>query len=105
MDQARIPDDAAPTALAQTSVWAAEATRLRDRGDPVPKETVLRYQQKLELAMRASGDLEEPAWEQTHDQISESVGKQLPVLEPAAAQVSGQVPLTTRVISQMPANP
>ena len=89
INQARTPDAIARTALAQTDVRMAEATRLQDRGDPVPEETAVRYQQQLELAVRAAGDLEEPVRRQTQAEISESVRRQLRILARTSAQVQG----------------
>jgi len=86
---ARTPDAVARTALAQTHVRVAEAARLQDRGDPVPEETAARYQQQLELAVRAAGDLEESVRQQTQAEISESVRRQLGILERTSAQEHG----------------
>jgi len=89
INQAHTPDAIARTALAQTYVRVAEASRLQDRGDPVPEETAVRYQQQLELAVRAAGDLEEPVRQQTQAEISESVRRQLRILERTSAQIHG----------------
>lgn len=89
IDQARTPDAIARTALAQTDVRVVEATRLQDRGDPVPEETTVRYQQQLELAVTAAGDLEESVRQQTQAEISDSVRQQLRILERTSAQVHG----------------
>ncbi|MCJ7738893.1 MAG: DUF5667 domain-containing protein [Anaerolineae bacterium] len=89
IDLAHTPDAVARTALAQTHVRVAEAARLQDRGDPVPEETAVRYQQQLDLAVRAWGDAEESVRQQAQAEISESVRRQLLVLESGPAQVYG----------------
>ena len=89
INQARTPDAVARTALAQTHVRVAEATQLQDRGDPVPEETTVRYQQQLELAVRVAGDLEDSLRQQTQADICESVRRQLQILERTSAQVHG----------------
>jgi len=89
MDRARTPDAIARTALAHADVRVEEATRLQRKGDPVPEETAVRYEQQLELALSAAGDLEEPVREQTQAEISESVHEQMQMLERTSAQVQG----------------
>lgn len=56
MARARTPDAIARTALAHADVRVEEATRLQRKGDPVPEETAVRYEQQLELALSAAGD-------------------------------------------------
>jgi len=89
INQARTPEAVARAALAQTDIRVGEASRLQSRGDPVPEETAVRYQQQLALAVRAVEDVDESLRQQTQGEITESVRRQLRTLEAALAPVHG----------------
>ncbi|MBN1248071.1 MAG: hypothetical protein JXC32_10470 [Anaerolineae bacterium] len=85
LGQARNPDALTQVAMAQAQNRVEEARRLADQGDGVPSELAARYQERLGMALQASGTLTEPLRLQVRASISETVRNQMQIMAKVAA--------------------
>ncbi len=90
LSQAHTPETVSERALVQSGQRVEEAARLAGEGRTVPDDLAAHFQQRLSLALQASGSLGEPQRLQTQTHISETLRQQMQTMAQVAVEVRGE---------------
>ncbi len=90
LTQAHTPEAVSERALIQSGQRVEEAARLAGEGRTVPDDLAAHFQERLSLAMQASGSLGEPQRLQAQSHISETLRHQMETMAQAALQARGE---------------